>query len=86
MDFGSIRNYYERLVFQEVQKQVKGKPKKAGYTEDVACIALNHLPPRYYRHDVDLFFYLSPTERKEIENKVQKAVEAAIKYIAEKTT
>ena len=33
---------------------------------DVACVALNRLPARYVRHDVDMVFYLTEQERKVI--------------------
>jgi hypothetical protein len=45
---------------------------------DVACVALNRLPPRYIRHDVDMAFYLSPHEYSDIENKVTDAINAGI--------
>ena len=48
---------------------------------DVLCIAINHLPPRYIRHEVDMFFYTSPIERMEVEEKVKKAVIDALAYV-----
>ena len=36
---------------------------------DVACVALNRLPPRYIRHEVDFAFYLSERERTESERR-----------------
>jgi hypothetical protein len=49
--------------------------------DDVSCVALNHLPPRYIRHDVDMSFYLSPIELDEINNKVNNAVKHALEFV-----
>ncbi|MBL4828228.1 MAG: late competence development ComFB family protein [Spongiibacteraceae bacterium] len=74
----SIHNYYEHLVIEEVHNVLTGKLDNNNYIADIACVALNHLPPRYIRHDVDMAFYLSPNERLEILTKVEKAVADAI--------
>ncbi len=82
MSCDNFHNYYERLVIEEI-KRTLGSPKKYNqdYFADIACVALNHLPPRYVCHAVDMLFYLSPVERKEIEDKVSKAVKDAIQFI-----
>ena len=51
--------------------------------EDIACVALNHLPPRYVRHDVDLIFYMSSEERITMTSAVKEAVTDAMKLVAE---
>ena len=48
---------------------------------DLACLALNNLPTRYYRHEVDLAFYMSAQEHIEINQRVEKAVRSAIAYL-----
>jgi len=53
----------------------------ADFLADVSCVALNHLPPRYIRHDVDMSFFMSPVELQEISIKVQKAVDNAITFV-----
>jgi hypothetical protein len=61
---------------------VSGKAKKdANFAADVVCVALNHLPPRYVRHDVDMTFFLSPVEHEEILLKVADAVNRAIEHV-----
>lgn len=80
MAFSSVRNYYEALVFNEVKTQVDKKSSNDTLA-DIACIALNHLPPRYFRHEVDMFFYLSPQEREETIEKVKLAVGNAIAFV-----
>ncbi len=77
----SIHNYYENLVIQYAHNTEDRCRYDSNFLADVACVALNHLPPRYIRHDVDLTFFLSPTEMQEIEDKVAKSVREAIDYV-----
>lgn len=84
MDISSIHNYYERAVFNEVKKQAQAFPHLLGNDDmlaDVACVALNRLPPRYIRHDVDLAFYQTERERSEGERSVVEAVEFALGFV-----
>ena len=48
---------------------------------DVACVALNRLPPRYIRHEVDLAFYLGDAERVRTEKAVADAVTYAFEFV-----
>ena len=73
-DLDSVHNYYEALVIAETQRLLIGRLDNSDYVADIVCVALNHLPPRYIRHDVDMAFYLSPKERGEMEEKITKAV------------
>jgi len=81
MSFDNVHNYYEKLVFSRVLRLMGKKTVNMDYFEDIACVALNHLPPRYIRFDVDMIFYLSPTEREEMETRVDEAIELAINSI-----
>jgi hypothetical protein len=83
-DFDSIHNYYEQLVHSKLIERVQSNQLSEELVPDVACVALNHLPPRYIRYDVDMAFYLSPKEYEEIENKVAEAVTHAILFVAER--
>tara|TARA_R110000850_G_scaffold114682_5_gene229594 strand:- start:843 stop:1109 length:267 start_codon:yes stop_codon:yes gene_type:complete len=80
----NIQNYYETLVLESLAKQIKGQDYEEDVLVDVLCIAINHLPPRYIRHEVDFLYYMSPIERKEIEDKADKAVKDALDYIKNK--
>jgi hypothetical protein len=83
VSFETIHNYYEELVIRHVVAKCEpGEPNRE-HLADIVCVALNHLPPRYIRYDVDMAFYLSPEERGEIERKVEAAVNAAIQFVAE---
>jgi len=77
----SIHNYYEHLVLEEITKHSERAHRDVDYLADVACVALNRLPPRYIRHNVDMTFFMSPQEMAEIEDKVTAAVTAAIAYV-----
>ncbi len=76
-----IQNYYENKVIQSINEIARPK----GYTDeqmvDLACLALNNLPTRYFRHEVDLAFYMSAIEHQEIDSKVRIAVTDAISFI-----
>lgn len=77
----SVHNYYEHIVIAEIHKQIAGKTVGTDFVADVACVALNNLPPRYIRYDVDMAFYLSPKESLEMEDKVALAVSNALTFV-----
>ena len=77
----SVHNYYEHMVIAEIHKQIGDKTVGTDFIADVACVALNHLPPRYIRYDVDMAFYLSPKESMEMEDKVSSAVRDALAFV-----
>lgn len=80
LDF--IHNYYERLVIEAIAEQSERvRQGDRDFLADVACVALNRLPPRYIRHDVDMTFFMSPQDIKEIGEKVAQAVSDALSYV-----
>ncbi len=87
MNFEQIHNYYERLVFEEV---VRRSAQYGHFTPDmltdVACVALNRLPPRYVRHDVDLMFYLTEQERHAMAQSLEVVMAFAFSYVNERAT
>jgi hypothetical protein len=80
--FEQVHNYYERLVLEEVARQANDHP---GFTAemlaDVACVALNRLPARYVRHDVDMMFYLTEQERHAIELALTDSLKFAFGFV-----
>ena len=87
-DFSTVRNYHERAVYDAVQTHSARYPAMAGRTElmaDVACVALNRLPPRYIRHEVDFAFYLSDGERLDNEQQLHEAVDYAFGFVQART-
>lgn len=83
MRFDSIHNYYETLVVRElIQTFVEDiRNIDEDYLQDIACIALNMLPSRYVRHDVDMAFFLTTDERAEMDSSVKNAVLKAKKHV-----
>ena len=84
--FETIHNHYERTVFDAViaaanEFEHLSDPQTLA---DVACVALNRLPPRYIRHDVDYSFYLTERERAENETAVNEAVAFAFEFVQAK--
>ncbi|PAV26331.1 late competence development protein ComFB [Tamilnaduibacter salinus] len=75
-----IDNFYERLVADEVDRQ-REPGDEPDFLEDVMCVSLNALPPRYYRHSIDMMFYLSAMEMAEMEERVSRAVTDAFAYV-----
>lgn len=81
-----IHNYYERLVLDEVLRRARDMPGvTADMVADMACVALNKLPARYVRHDVDLVFYLTEAERHESDSAMQRAIEEAVVLVSERS-
>ncbi|HSV54925.1 MAG TPA: late competence development ComFB family protein [Burkholderiaceae bacterium] len=84
-DFEQIHNYYERLVFEEVMRRAtRMEDFTTDMLADVACVALNRLPARYVRHDVDLMFYLTEHERHAIELSMEEALSFAFDFVRER--
>lgn len=83
MNFASLYNYYEHLVFEYISEQIVEKypERDEEYFLDVACYSLTRLPSRYIRHEIDMIYYLAPGERTEINERVKSTVEEAAKFI-----
>lgn len=85
INFEQVHNYYERLVFEDVARLSEAhKDFTADMLADVACVALNRMPARYVRHDVDLMFYLTEHERHAIEQSMEENLTFAFLFVAER--
>jgi hypothetical protein len=83
-DFTSVCNHNERAVYAMVTRFAERYPGIGHDPEllaDVACVALNRLPPRYIRHQVDFVFYLSDRERQDNDRLLLEAVEYAFDFV-----
>jgi hypothetical protein len=81
-DFETIHNHHERAVFEAVMASREQYPSvPASVLADVACVALNRLPPRYIRHEVDYAFYLTESEREANTVDLAKAVAYAYEFV-----
>ena len=76
-----IHNYYEHLVLERLTELGLDTEKSPDYLADVCCLALNQVPPRYIRYEVDMAFYLPQSERIQMEMNVAHAVDKAIKFL-----
>ncbi len=82
-DFEPIHNHHERAVFEAVARHAPDYPHLAAsdLLPDVACVALNRLPPRYIRHEVDMAFFLTERERLDTEAAIDDAVCNAFAFV-----
>lgn len=83
MAFDNIQNYFEKLVFDVIQKKLANGEldNDEDYLGDIACVALNQLPSRYVRHNVDMVFYMTVEEREQNQVIVEDAIIMAIDYV-----
>ncbi len=87
-DFTQLFNHHEREVFAAVMDAAPDYPDIAISNDllaDVACVALNRLPPRYIRHTVDFSFYLTEQERLQIDTAIVDAVAYAFSFVSART-
>jgi len=81
-DFTTLHNYYEQQVVNMVMDLAHRYPLLTeDHHPDVACVALNRLPPRYIRHQVDLAFHMTEKERQESEQLIQDTVVYAFEFV-----
>jgi hypothetical protein len=76
-----IHNYYEHLVLEKIENMDLNKTKDDDYLADLCCLALNQIPPRYIRFEVDMAFYLPRSERKQMEMNAINAVNQAMSFL-----
>ena len=50
---------------------------------DVACLALNKLPPRYVRHEADLIFYRTDVENSRMHENLDLVIKQAFETVAQ---
>ncbi len=86
MNFSSLHNFYERLVFEYICETLVKRYQDCDeeFFQDVACYALTRLPARYIRHDIDMAFYLAPGERDSMLESIASAVDNAADFIYER--
>lgn len=79
----NVQNYYEKLVFDEIEDYMTNQGVDYDYEvlEDVACIALNKLPARYVSNSVDMAFFLTSEERLQMDKAVAKAVSQGFEIV-----
>lgn len=75
-----ISNYYEQLVIDRLTllSQQSDEPLSKTFLEDVACLALNRLPPSYVRHRIDKGARINDADYEAMMSDVAKAIDDAI--------
>jgi len=84
MDFSSVYNTHEKTIFEAVAAAAPRYPgiaDDAGLLADVACVALNRMPPHYIRHSTDLAFFTTEKERQAVLRNVAESVDFAFGYV-----
>jgi hypothetical protein len=82
MPFANVKNYQEQLVFERIKSlAVNYSSISADQLEDVACIALNTLRPRYVRNLADLLRYMTDDQRLTYDIEAETAALAAFEYV-----
>ena len=83
MDNSSIVNYYEKLVFDHIQRTLVDTRRidTIDAVLDIACLSLNRLPARYIRHQIDAAFYMTDQERQKMLADVEAAVQQAYEVV-----
>lgn len=76
----AIDNLYEKLVADAIDET--GQPgDDEDFLTDVMCVALNRLPSKYYRHSVDMVFYLAEGEMDAMKKNSLDAVRDAREFV-----
>ncbi|MGB0937960.1 MAG: late competence development ComFB family protein [Colwellia sp.] len=78
-----IYNYNEKLVREYFTEKDFFLHYSADFIDDLFCIVLNKLPPRYIRHEVDISFYMPSQEREDLSQNIIKATEQALTTLKE---
>jgi hypothetical protein len=81
-----IHNYYEHLVLERIELLGLNMSKNEDYLADLCCLALNQIPPRYIRFEVDMSFYLGQSERQQMEMNAVNAVSQAMSFLKQTNT
>ena len=74
-----IQNYYELQVTALLDNYaLTHSDLSDDDLSDIACLALNQLPARYFKHSVDLIFYTSSEEKLKMDKRIEDAIEFAM--------
>ncbi|MDT8438698.1 MAG: late competence development ComFB family protein [Wenzhouxiangellaceae bacterium] len=81
MPFEDAFNFCEKVVRELLLETPETADLDEDTLEDLYCLTLNRLPPRYVRHEADTVFFLKPTDRVELEQKARQAMGEALERI-----
>jgi hypothetical protein len=69
------------MVLDHISELGLEETKDNDYLADLTCLALNQLPPKYIRFEVDMAFYLPDSERQQLRMNVVNAVQAGLIFL-----
>lgn len=72
-----IKNYMETLVEEEIALRGLAEKHDNDYLQDLFCLTLNALPPKYVRYAIDVLMYMSNEERAALQKQVTRALNDA---------
>lgn len=76
----AIDNLYEKLVAEAID-ETQQPDDEEDFLADVMCVALNRLPSKYYRHSVDMVFYMADGEMEIMKQDSLAAVKEAREFV-----
>lgn len=76
----AIDNLYEKLVADAID-ETRQPDDDEDFLADVMCVALNYLPSKYYRHSVDMAFYMAEGEMDAMKKESLGAVKDAREFV-----
>ena len=76
-----IHNFTEFLLGEQIHALEIHKRYDLDTLQDLCCLVLNRLPPRYIRHDVDVLSAISDAEREQLVEKTKVAIEESLKFL-----
>lgn len=78
-----VRNHCETLVSDRINSMPEVLSAGADFVNDVTCVALNRIRPRYIREPFYLFFHMTDSEWEAINAEVVEAVDFAVHHMGE---
>ena len=74
-------NYCEILVFDRIKSMPEVFGRGVDFVNDVSCVALNRIKPRYIREPIYLFFYITDSEWETLNAEVAESVDFAVHHV-----
>lgn len=81
MPFQDAFNFCEKIVRDLILASPETDGLEADRLEDLYCLTLNGMPPRYVRHEADTVFYLTPDERADLEQRAVESMRKALQKV-----
>lgn len=76
-----VQNFTESLVEDVFEQQGVFERYDGDTVQDLFCLVLNQLPPRYLRHSVDVRINITPEEQQAINSEILEAIDQGLQVI-----